>query len=79
MITPTIGDRVRMSTKHLRSSGQYTGPEAPTSYGPFARGVVIAAQPFGGPGHELLTVKWDDGDTHPVLDVNLEGEHAPVH
>ena len=64
------GDRCQYAATFLRSTGQYTGEEPPTSSGPFARGRVIAVDPFGG-GRALITVRWDDGRESKALDGNL--------
>ena len=67
------GDRVRFARAFLRSTGQVTGPEEPTSIGPFARGAVVGGIDLRG-GRKLLTVRWDDGEVSAVLDVNLVRE-----
>lgn len=36
-----VGDKVQFSADFLKSRGQFTGPDAPTDIGPFARGTVI--------------------------------------
>jgi hypothetical protein len=69
MTKANVGDRVRFTVGFLRSTGQYSGPEAPTSFGPFARGRVIAdveKMP------DFRLVKWDNGRETPVLAANLE-------
>lgn len=53
------GTRVAFSRNFLRSTGQYTGPDAPTHVGPWARGEVKALQPCG--PVVLAYVHWDDG------------------
>lgn len=57
------GTTVRYSRAHLRSTGQYTGPEAPCSHGPFAKGEVIGFRK-GFPQH--VEVLWADGATFLV-------------
>lgn len=66
----TIGSRVRMTAEWLRSVGYYTGPEAPTNTGPFARGVLESTEPCG--GMTLARVKWDNGHLSPCNVLNLE-------
>jgi hypothetical protein len=67
-----IGDKVAYARGFLRSTGQYTGPEAPTHYGPFARGVVTGLQELKGcNGHALVGVLWADGANTRVLACNL--------
>lgn len=61
-----VGDRVRFTAPFLRSSGQYTGPEAPACYGPFARGVVTVVGDF------CVQVEWDDGTLSGCNPGNLE-------
>jgi hypothetical protein len=53
-----IGTRVQFSAQHCRNTGQFTGNDAPTHSGPFARGEVIAWHKLGRP---YVMVKWDDG------------------
>jgi hypothetical protein len=65
------GTRVRFNVDHLRSTGQYTGPEAPAHYGPFARGIVTRATDEDKP-LPLVSVTWEDGKTTSVLPLNLE-------
>ena len=55
----TVGDSVMYSRQWLQSCGFYTGPI------PFAVGVVDAIN------GRVLTVSWDFGETHKVLDSNL--------
>lgn len=69
MVKP--GERVRFNVAFLRSTGQYTGDEAPTHWGPFARGVVLNTEPLG-PETVLAIVRWDDGETTRVNTANLE-------
>lgn len=64
------GDRVRISTAHLRSTGQFTGPEAPTNVGPFARGKVVSGRPFA--DGVLVMVEWEDGVRRNIHGANLE-------
>ena len=71
-----IGDRVRMSTKWCRNTGQFAGPPAPTRIGPHARGCMTGWQMMG--DRKLGIVTWDDGEESKVLVCNLEGERAPV-
>lgn len=67
----TKGDRVRFDVVFLRNTGQYTGPEAPTNYGPFARGRVEAVDEIT-PTFTLATVRWEDDVTTQVRIDNLE-------
>jgi hypothetical protein len=66
-----VGDRVRFTAKFLRSTGQYTGEPAPTSYGPFARGEVLNIIPLSGTTL-LAEIKWDDTFRSKVNIDNLE-------
>lgn len=52
-----VGDRVRWSTPFLRSTYQVAGPEAPTSWGPWAEGTLCRVRD----GSNLVRVRWDDG------------------
>jgi hypothetical protein len=61
-----VGDRVRFTASFIRSTAQYTGPEAPTFYGPFARGVVTVVGDFH------VQVEWDDGTLSGCHPGNLE-------
>jgi hypothetical protein len=67
------GDTVRFSRSFLQSLAMLSGPAAPTSVGPFARGTVTAIAPLS-PGSPLLlaTVRWADGHTSEVNVANLE-------
>ncbi len=67
------GDTVRFSKSFLQSLAMLTGPAAPTSVGPFARGTVTAIAPLS-PGSPLVlaTVRWADGVTTQVNVTNLE-------
>lgn len=67
------GDRVAYSRGFLRSTGQYTGPEAPCSYGPFARGTVsiVHDDRERRPAWECVAVHWDDGRDSNVNVNNL--------
>ena len=62
--------RCRFTSGFLRSTVQHTGPEAPASYGPFARGYAVPAPEFTASRMALVT--WDDGNTSHVLAANLE-------
>lgn len=65
------GTRVRYSRDWLRNTGQFTGPEAPTSWGPFARGTVWRIiGPVG--NHVAVRVQWENGEHTSVLSANLE-------
>jgi hypothetical protein len=47
MSTPLqIGDTVRYTRAFLQSMAMVSGPDAPTSSGPFARGTVTAIAPI---------------------------------
>ena len=82
MTTLTIGTRVRFTRSFLRSTGQYAGPEGPTSVGPWARGVIVH-RPFCARwngrgfspeiiGSPFVSVRWADGRTGSVHTGNLE-------
>ena len=68
-----IGDTVRFTRAFLQSTAMGSGPPAPTSLGPFARGTVTAIAPLS-PGSTLLlaTVAWADGNSTRVNVANLE-------
>ncbi len=71
----------RFSRSFLQSLAMLSGPAAPTSVGPFARGIVSAIAPLS-PGSPLLlvTVRWADGHISQVNVANLErqpGNPAP--
>ena len=68
---PRIGDRVRFTAAFLRSTGQYTGPDAPASHGPFARGEIVDNEMWH-PGVLFAVVRWDDGTETTVNFHNLE-------
>jgi len=59
-----IGDRVGLSAKFLRSTGQFTGKA------PARRGEVIDLEDMGS-GLQLAEIRWDDGDASRVLNANL--------
>jgi hypothetical protein len=67
-----IGDTVCLSRAFLQSTAMVTGPAAPTSVGPFARGTVTAISPIS-PGSSLVlaTVAWADGESSQVNMANL--------
>lgn len=67
--TFTYGTRVAFARDFLHNTGQFAGPNAPTSVGPWARGTVKAIQGFG--ARHLVYVHWDDGRAGNVLDCNL--------
>jgi hypothetical protein len=69
--TFAIGDKVAFARGFLQSTGQFTGPEAPTHYGPFARGVVLSLQELEGCSHKLAHVLWANGAQTNVLACNL--------
>lgn len=64
------GCRVAYAREFLRNTSQFTGPSAPTSSGPFARGSVVEVEPFHG-SKSLIRIHWDDGHISSVLDSNL--------
>ena len=72
-----IGDTVRFTRAFLQSLVMLTGPQAPTSLGPFARGTVTAIAPIT-PSSSLVlaTVRWADGVSSQVNVLNLE-QQAP--
>ena len=65
MRVPAVGDKVAFSRAFLRSTGQFTGPEAPASYGPFARGEVHEHIP------PYVWIRWADGQETRVNPHNL--------
>ncbi|MCP9857929.1 MULTISPECIES: hypothetical protein [unclassified Cyanobium] len=68
-----IGDTVRFTRAFLQSLAMVSGPEAPTSSGPFARGTVTAIAPIiPNSPMVLATVSWADGVTTQVNVTNLE-------
>ena len=68
-----IGDTVRFSKAFLQSMAMVSGPSAPTSSGPFARGTVTAIAPITPRSSLVLaTVHWADGETTQVNVENLE-------
>ena len=66
-----VGDTVRFHTLFLRSTGQFAGPEAPTSSGPWARGEVTEITSWPGSSLTLVTVRWADGEVTRVHPDNL--------
>ncbi len=67
------GDTVRFTRAFLQSLAMLSGPAAPTSVGPFARGTVTASAPLSPRSRLLLaTVVWADGETSQVNVANLE-------
>jgi hypothetical protein len=66
-----VGDRVRRESKFLRNTGQFTGPDAPTCSGPWARGVIESMTALNG-DRQVCDVRWDDGVLMGALDINLE-------
>ncbi len=68
-----VGDTVRFTQAFLQSIAKGSGPPAPTSLGPFARGTVTAIEPLS-PSSPLLlaTVALADGDSSRVNVANLE-------
>ena len=74
-----IGDTVRFTRGFLQSTAMGSGPPAPTSLGPFARGTVTAIEPLS-PSSPLLlaTVVWADGDSTRVNVANLERQPGSV-
>jgi len=74
-----IGDTVRFTRAFLQSTAMGSGPPAPTSLGPFARGTVTAIEPLSPSSHLLLaTVVWADGDSTRVNVANLERQPGTV-
>ena len=63
----------RFSRSFLQSLAMLSGPAAPTSVGPFARGTLTAIAPLS-PGSSLLlaSVSWADGVTTQVNVANHE-------
>ena len=74
-----VGDTVRFSRAFLQSIAMGSGPPAPTSLGPFARGTVTAIAPLS-PSSPLLlaTVAWADGDSTQVNVANIERQPGSV-
>jgi hypothetical protein len=74
-----VGDTVRFTRAFLQSIAMGSGPPAPTSLGPFARGTVSAIAPLS-PSSPLLlaTVSWADGDSTQVNVANLERQPGSV-
>lgn len=73
-----IGDRVAMRASWLKNTGQHTGPPAPTSIGPFARGELIeidTSTTFN--GSHLASVRWDDGHESRAITANLAHADRP--
>lgn len=67
------GDTVRFTRAFLQSLAMLSGPAAPTSVGPFARGTVTAIGPLSPDSTlRLATVSWADGETSQVNVANLE-------
>lgn len=71
-----IGMRVMYCREFLRNTGQFTGQPAPTSWGPFARGIVSDSIPLGS-GNSVAQIDWDNGETTKALDANLHEEGKP--
>lgn len=71
----------RFSRSFLQTLAMLSGPAAPTSVGPFARGTVTAIAPLCPDSPLLLaTVRWADDHTSEVNEANLErqpGNPAP--
>jgi hypothetical protein len=65
------GVRVKFSAPFLRSTGQYAGPDAPTSEGPWARGTVSEVRRYA-TCPPIVAVEWDNGRITRVLAPNLE-------
>lgn len=64
---------MRFSRSFLPSLAMLSGPAAPTSVGPFARGTVTAIAPLSlGSPLLLASVSWADGTTSQVNVANLE-------
>jgi hypothetical protein len=70
-----VGDRVKLSRDFLRNTGQMTGPRAPTSYGPFARGEIIELTTIG--PLPIAVIEWDDKHVSKVNVGNLYPEKKP--
>ena len=80
-----IGDTDRRNSQRfttrgfLQSTAMGSGPPAPTSLGPFARGTVTAIEPLSPSSHLLLaTVVWADGVSTRVNVANLERQPGSV-
>jgi hypothetical protein len=75
VITPLkVGDTVRFNKAFLQSLALVSGPDAPTSLGPFTRrGTKTAIAPLTPRSSlGLATVHWADGEITQVNVVNLE-------
>jgi hypothetical protein len=64
------GDRVQYDSDWLRNTGQFTGPDAPCSLGPFAKGTVMGEYALNDE-RRVVDVLWDDGQRFRALDRNL--------
>lgn len=69
-----VNDRVRLATGFLKATGQITGPDAPTSVGPAARGRIIDIHHLG--PSTLIEVLWADNRITRIFSKNLEIEET---
>ena len=68
-----VGDTVLFTTGFLQSLAMLSGPVAPTSLGPFARGIVTSIAPISPRSALVLaSVQWADGEQTEVNVINLE-------
>lgn len=65
-----VNDKVRFAAGFLKATGQLTGPDAPTSVGPFARGRIIEIHQLG--PSTLIEVLWADNRITKIFSKNLE-------
>jgi hypothetical protein len=71
--TPAVRRHSALTKAFLQSLAMESGPDAPTSLGPFARGTVTAIAPLTPRSSLVLaTVLWADDETTQVNVVNLE-------
>lgn len=68
-----VGDTVRFTKGFLQSLAMLSGPIAPTSLGPFARGIVTSTAPISPRSALILaSIQWADGEQTEVNVINLE-------
>lgn len=68
-----VGDTVRYTKGFLQSLAMLSGPVAPTSLGPFARGIVMSIAPISPRSALILaSIQWADGEKTEVNVINIE-------
>lgn len=68
-----VGDTVRFTKGFLQSLAMLSGPIAPTSLGPFARGIVTSIAPISPRSALILaSIQWADGEQTEVNVINIE-------